>query len=300
MRLPAWSAFLLPIASMALGIPLAGCRAVVDSGDYTPCPRSHYTEEFTPPMTLKTLYERCWEVSGADPDPTERLNPKDVLPDDGDLVIHVRSPDNGGDEHWRGSDQGPFVYQTVDDSFLLIARVEVLSQVSGDLCLTEGNGVGLVARLAAAEPDWITFFLQPFSPPPAGTSCNDEEGDPIPIWAQARSSDDSFELSELNGDVGVGVDGEADLALCGVSGQLFFFVRDPLSAESAPVWIQLGGGQAAGYQLGANPIEIGMSAAGKAPNFHAEGHFTWVYLTEGLRGDGCRGALEEVALPKSE
>lgn len=288
------------LALTALALAPVSCRAVVDSGDYAPCPRSHYSEDFTPPTTLKTLYEQCWNVSGADADPTEQLEPTDTFTDDGDLIIRVRRPDNGGKEHWRGTEQGPFVYQTLEDSFLLITRVEILNQSSGDLCVKEGNSAGLVARTVGADPGWVTFFLQPFSPRPPGTFCNDEEGDPIPTWVQVRSRDDSLELSELNGVLGVGADGEADLALCGLSGQLFFFVRDPASTTDAPAWIQLGGSEIPGYELGSTPIEVGLSAAGRDPNFQAEGHFTWTYLTEGLLGDGCRRALDEATLPELE
>lgn len=276
-------------------VALCSCRLLVDSGaTYHPCNRRAQVEPFAPGTTIDELYQRCWEVENAE-------DPNDVFADDGDLVIRVTSPASGSGQRWEGAEQGPLAFQQFDGDFLVVVRVEVLNQISGDLCMEDGNAVGLVVRGTDTDPTWSTLLISPFypAPGPAAFDCTGVSTTlPVPpIRAVVESRDLLWGATvTAPGDQGVAaVEGEADLAVCRLNGKLTFYHRDPASPTEAPIWITI-----TEHEPGSEPVDVGLTAEGVVDHYDAEGHFTWAAFTDSVGSDGCRGELEAIVVPPIE
>lgn len=284
-----------------VSLPLASCRLLADSGvTYRDCTRDHYTEEFSKGATLKDLQERCWSVANAE----EGLS--EVFVDGGDLVIRVGAPADAHGERWLGAEQAPMLYQNLEHDFLVVARVEALNPISGDHCLAEDNQAGLVLRRNASDPDWATFLIGPFTLGPApsgGVDCTGAAGPTPPVMGVVRSRDDAWgsPIIERGAEPhGIGVDGEADLAVCRLNGAVVFYYRDPLSTPDAPVWRKAGPKEQAPYDAGSGALDVGLTAAAAKQPFEVEGHFQWAVYIERIGADGCAGALEGLTLPPDQ
>jgi hypothetical protein len=270
--------------ALALCLLVTGCRGVIDAEvTYRDCPEED-ADVFPEDATLERLEERCWRVANAENDPS------DVFVFDGDLIIRVNEPRAGIHEQWSGDDEAPMVFQAVDDDFLLVTRVEAVHKITGDHCLAEGNMAGLVARRGPGS--WTTFLLGPFDL--EEFDCADESEAPPPTMAAIRSAGDGWgpdSVARGPEDLGIGEDGEADLAICRVDDVLTYFYRDPVA--DPPAWISV-----ADHRAGDDPLDIGMTAAGADPNYGVEGHFDWVVFRRHILGDGCAGALAGLTLPE--
>jgi hypothetical protein len=277
----------------ALASWVLACRAVVDPGVvYRDCDREHVRDEFEDGTTLEELLEECWNLANHDE--------SNVLVEDGDLIVRVSRPSASRAQRWSEDGQGPMVFQRFDGDFLLASRLEVLHKIHGDLCLDEGNGVGLVARRSDPEPEWSTFLIRPYQPadPPPGLDCGEDAEVPLPIQADVHSREGRWgpDATSRGDDDATGVsfvEGEADLAMCRLGETLVFYYRDPKSTVDAPVWKDVG----EAHVPGAGPLEVGVTASGAEGAFEAEGHFTWIELTDTVGHDGCKGELERLRIP---
>jgi hypothetical protein len=281
--------------SLAALSQLVACRAVVDADvTYRECERVGYLEEFAPGTTLEGLKERCWQV---DNPPSDVPALPDLFVDDDDLVMRVVEPLDGVRQQWRDGDEAPMIFQRIESDFLVVTRIEALDKVSGDHCLAEGNMAGIVARRSADE--WSTYLLGPFTPdPPATIDCSDDSDSPPPTLVQARSRGGSWgaDLEDRGVDhAGVGIDGEADIALCRLHGTLIYYYRDPESTAEEPTWTRLGS-----HDVGTGGLDVGLTVSGWDPFYEAEGHFAWALYDVGIAADGCAGALEPLVLPAQD
>jgi hypothetical protein len=284
-----------------VGLALTSCSVIVDPGiTYRECDRDGYVEEFEDGTEMKQLYERCWELDNAENDPA------DVKVEDGDLIVRLNAPSNGGPrEQWQDGDQAPMVFQRFDGDFVLAARVEALHKRTGDHCLIDtGNMAGLVVRESeVAEPTWATLFIGPFQP--AGEPevvCEDVDvmapDVAAPTQGRFRSRDGRWgdEVTVLGPDdkLGIGEDGEADIAVCRVDDQIEFHYRDRSAPASAPTWELIYSGTAT-----AAALDVGLTATGLDPVYDTEAHFDLTVLQDDLF-DGCAGTLVELPFVEEE
>lgn len=277
-------------------VPLGSCRAWVDADvTYHECDLTNYADEFPIGTTMEMLLERCWQLDNVQNDPS------DVFPDDGDLVMRASPPTNGRFEQWFGPDQAPIFYQHIGGDFLVMTRVEAIDQVSGDHCLeAEGeqdNMAGLVLRREGTAVEWATFLVGPFFPM-MGIDCGDMSMAPPPTRAVVASRDDAWGapfVEEGPMRMGIGEDGEADLAICRVNDSVTYYFRDPNSSPMMPMWSDA----IAAHRVPAGPLDVGLTAPGRDPVYVTEGHFNWVVFTS-IGADGCGGALEKVVLPMGD
>ncbi len=264
-----------------LALATASC-SVVTSREIIACDGTG-EESFDPAVTAESLAEHCW---------FNDLDEEHTFPSDGDLVVVGSDPGNGQPQ-WSGAVEGPLLYRVFDSSFLLVTRVEILNRVSANLCLSSEQRAGLVLRSRDGDEP-VTLFVHTA---PSELDCKLEGG--ANIEATVQSGGTSGSLSDLSPQ-GVGVDGEADIAVCRVGDILAFYVRDPTSTTDAPTWeevetpvaIQRGG-----------IVEAGLAAAGApdtATPFGIEAHFTWVAFDDSVGADGCSRALEDLVLPQAE
>ena len=265
-------------------VVLSGCRAVVDSG-VTYCDRSHYVEEFAVGTTLENLAQRCWKVAN-----TQKESEIALL--DGDLVIRVATPADGRGERWSGDERGPMMFQRFHGDFLVLTRVEALNQVSGTHCLREGNTAGLVVR-RPSDAQWATLLIGPAMPDSAG-DCESATNVPKTRAKLESGSNAWGDPILVDAGLGVGTDGESDIAACRVNDKLVFYYRDPATRLTAPRWVPLNG--AIPY-LAAGDIDVGLTASG-GPTFEVAGHFSSVAVSDVLGPDGCTAALEGLILPQ--
>lgn len=282
------------LLACVLTLPTA-CSVVIDPG-ITYCDRSKVINDFSDP-SFDALSTACWHVGNTDAEHAE------IFLDSGDLVVRANPPATGV-ATWSNGVEGAFAYQPFDDDFVMIVRVEAVNQISGDHCLDEGNGAGLVVRArptaASDGGDFATLLVAPFTPepPPTDADCHAGSTTYPPTRATMASSLDAWGGPVHTDGVeqrGIGVDGEADLAVCRLNDVLAFFVRDPTSDPALAKWQRLGD-----YTVGDEAFDVGLTAAGAPPTFASEGHFTWAAYTEKLPADGCQGALESLLLPPFE
>jgi len=270
------------VALVALAAAAIGCRAVADSGaTYRACDRGHYSEHFAPGTTEKNLLERCWFFDNVQ-------DVDDLFFEDDDLVIRV--DDDGA--AWSASEQGPFAYRRLPKDFVVATRVEVLNLSDGKHCLDATDAVGIVMRQDAG---WTGLFITLFTPDPAppGLDCESESAEAVPpVKGMVRRQDDAGPLVETTGtdEKGIGLDAEADVAVCRLNGVLTTYYRD-LSVDD-PSWIEIGEGLA----VGDGAADVGLTASGVT----AEAHFQWVEFADRVGADGCVGALERFQVPTLE
>ena len=292
------------VVLMLAPFALTSCRAIVDPGiTYVTgdagagaCQRESDTEEpfdapAGPTTDLGTLYDDCWQLDGL-------ANSENAFIDDGDFVLRVGAPTGDDRDEWSGDEQAPMLYQALAGDFLVATRVEGVERGSASHCLSEGNAVGLVARRTEPTLDWATLLIAPFTPDPLpeGAACEEDALLPLPTKAIVRSREQAWgDDTEVEGDnqKGIGEDGEADLALCRVNTTLRYFYREPTSDPLLPIWTEI-----LEHDVGTGPLDVGLTATGMDPNYDAEGHFTWVAVSDGLPGDGCTGAFERLELPE--
>jgi hypothetical protein len=283
-------------------LALTACRAIVEPGiTYVgedagggACQREIALEEsFSTPTDMSTLSERCWQVDNL-------RDAANGFVDDGDFVLRVSAPTTDDRDEWSGEQQAPMLYQALAGDFLVVTRVEGVKRGSGSHCLPEGNAVGLAARRPEPALEWTTLLIAPFTPDPLpeGSGCEEEAEVPLPTKAIIRSRDEAWgpdTVTTGDGQEGIGVDGEADLALCRVDTKLIYFYREPTSDPETPVWTEI-----LEHDVGTGPLDVGLTATGMDPDYEAEGHFTWAAVRDGLPGDGCTGAFEDLEVPKEE
>jgi hypothetical protein len=259
------------------------CSVITSHEDVASCDGAG-AETFEGAVTAEELAARCWFTRGDD---------SQVFPNDGDLVIVGRDP-GGGMPEWKGGVEGPLFHRVFESSFLLVTRVEILNRVSADLCLSQEQRVGLVVRSRdGAEP--VTLFIHTN---PSDLDCEAEGG--AVVHASLTAGETTGSLTDLS-DQGVAEDGEVDLAICRAGDILAFYVRDPTSLMTAPIWREV---ETSAAIRRAGVVEAGLAAAG-APDaetpFGVEAHFAWVAFEDALGGDGCARALEEdLKLPEYE
>lgn len=113
----------------------SGAGPSVGGGGSLPCPG---------------LVDSFWEVPG-------ELGPwcTDNLDDGGALSVAdgMLQIDAGDDDWWLGTEQAPFVYQTICGAFSLVTRV------SADIGPHPHHGIGVVIRSVEAPHDWALFSL---------------------------------------------------------------------------------------------------------------------------------------------
>ena len=283
-----------------------GCGSLVDLDvdyrDCVPVTASRHTESFEPGTSLQDLRDRCWQVENPGTAPGG-LNEKFFV-DDGDLVLRVFPPADDDFDQWSGLDQGPMIAWSVPGDFVAVARVEALRKSVASHCLDPGEGAGLAVRRRSDPSSWATWLVEPFLWERDGKKavCAEDTDDTNNPSVQARAHTSVAGAPDFSA-LDFGADGEADIALCRIGAELYYFLRagdDP----KTPVWVQPKG---ATHTLGSGVVEVGLTASGVDadglggdPGFHTEAHFAWVVFNEGPVADGCVGALESIALPEGD
>ncbi len=279
--------FSAAVALVTFAHVLGSCRSVVDPGiTYRECDRSGVSEEFPAGTTSEELGERCWEVGNDD---------GNLLLDDGDLILRLNEL-SGQPQRWASGTQGPMVFQRFEGDFVMAARLEVLHKRDGSLCLPPDNEVGLVLRQTAPDLAWTTLLISPFD---VEEPCVPTDDAAFPIQAKTRSSESSWGPDVVfrgPEDGGIAfLDGETDLAVCRVEGQVTFYYREPASPVTDAQWLPIGAPIATGNET----LDVGPTASGGEERV-VEGHFTWVGYAERDVGDGCTGLLQLLDLPEVE
>jgi len=280
-----------------------GCHSLLDLDvSYEECvdvQGSRYAESFSD-TDLQGLRDRCWRVDNAGVAPSG-IEQK-LFVEDGDLVMRVEDPAGAKDQdQWTSDDQAPLIYRRLEGDFLVVVRAEASTKANGDHCLPAGNAAGLAVRKSDAPQDWATWTVEPYlwNDGTKQAECKedaDATNDPTatvrlgtakkPAWPEA-----SYE--------NVGVDGEADIAVCRVDGDVYYLfgkaTGDPTKNEWRPATSEV-----VSHAFGAGPLDVGLTTTGTAPKFEAAGHFNWVVFERGKWGDGCSGALERFSLPEED
>ncbi|MCC6900040.1 MAG: hypothetical protein IT377_13760 [Polyangiaceae bacterium] len=289
--------------ALVLAFPcLWGCTSLQDLDvEYRDCVDvggTRYAETFDD-SDLATLEDRCWHVDNLGLAPAGR--DKKLFVEDGDLVVRVTDPGSGTDgDQWTANDQAPFVYRELDGDFLVVARAEAIGAASNDHCLAPGNVAGIALRRATERDVWATWTVEPhlWVVGPKQASCLDDTDETNNATATARlaGSEPGFASATF---ADIGADGEADLAVCRVQDEVHYFYGRATVDPRKDEWLPLGTAVVS-HALGPGPLEVGATAAGKAPSFQVAGHFTLMVFERGPWGDGCAGALEQLELPKED
>lgn len=288
-------------ASAGCGLLLLGCDALLDlEVTYQDCVdtrRTPWVETFDE-GDLGDLQDRCWRVDNVGS--AASASAGRIFVEDGDLVIRVGDGDPAAADldEWSAGDQAPLFFRRLEGDFLLVARVEAATKATGDHCLPPGNAAGLAVRRPGAGGDWATWTVEPhlWSDGSKQAECQDDldpTNDPTatvrvrqsvgPEWAESSYED-------------VGEDGEVDLAICRVGADVHYLYRGVEISAGRYQWLPIAPGGVA-HPFGVEPLDVGLTATGAAPNFETAGHFTWVAVVSGSWGDGCLGALEHFSPP---
>ena len=287
--------------ALVLAFPCLGCSALQDLDvEYRDCVdvgSGRYVETFEE-TDLRTLEDRCWQVDNVGPAPAGRA--QKLFVEDGDLVVRVNDPTPGSDlDQWTTSDQAPLVYRRLEGDFLVVARAEAIRKGANDHCLDAGNVAGLALRRADQPAVWATWTVEPHRWVDGAKQalCADDSDETNNPTATARlaSSEPGFATAAFPN---IGEDGEADLAVCRVDDRAYYFYGKPGPNPLKNEWLPLGSASVS-HVIGTGPVDVGATAAGKAPIFQAAGHFTWMIFERGTWGDGCAGALDQIESPEA-
>ena len=277
----------LRVAWMVGAIGLVGCRLVADSGiTYRECHLTSSSEEFS--SSLVGLKERCWESA-------DFRDPADLFVAEGDLVIRVSTPADGLGERWDGIDTGPILFRHYTGNFFVATRAEAVSQVSGDDCLSDDNRAGLAVRPGNVDLPWSTFLIGPFRPSANPDAPCGDDANPLPILGVVANRANVWGAPLMvrgAADAGIGSDGDADIAICRVNGNLVFYHRDLTGSDEGTEWTS-----DAAFDGVTGPVDVGMTASGGPVGYEVEGHFTWTLSSDVVGSDGCKGTLDSLVLP---
>lgn len=285
-------------AAVPLLVSLAtGCTSESLNDDPTQCidlNDGRYAETFDA-SEIEALVDQCWRSDNEGAKASSVGNK--IFLEDGDLVMRVAADSGGSDvDDWTDADQAPMFYRRVEGDFIAVVRTEAASMTSGDHCIAPGNRAGLVVRDAADTALWATLTIEPYlftaSGEPANCAEDSDDTNDATASVELAGSTASFGSAEA---AGIGVDGEADIALCRVGSEVRYFYGVPTSDPTKNTWLPMG--NELWHAFGDRGLDVGITVAGKAPNFEVAGHFNWIVFDTGAYGDGCAGALELFQLP---
>lgn len=290
-----WSEARLRVLAVLCAGSVSACNAFLDLDvSYEPCvdpPGSRYAEGFRG-RTLQDLRDRCWRI--ANPGHAPSGIGEKIFPEDGDLVMRTEyEPGSSDRDEWTSTDQAPFFHRQLEGDFLVVARAEASTKASADHCLPAGSSAGIALRPRDSQSEWMTWTVEPFLWNQGGKQADckedaDETNNPT-ATVRLRTSGGADEPTS-----NVGLDGEADIAVCRVGDAIHRYYRQPTPD------LLLDGWKAQGELGMTGPVDVGVTATGKGEEFKAAGHFNWVVFARGTWGDGCAGALEQFALPEED
>lgn len=306
-------------------LPLLGCHSVQDLDiQYQDCvevAEKNYLEEFDGNSTRPLRDSHCWKTDNEGVAPGG-IDSK-IFIEDGDLIMRVDDttpdPDAASPDldEWTSTDQAPMFFRRLTGDFLVVVRAEA-SSFNGDHCMEMGmNRAGLVLRQADDRSVWTTWTVTPFLGSSAVCDDDDDETNNPTATVEVRSSNPAFATFTKDDQ---GADGEADLAICRLGSKVYYYYGRSLAPEDPTknAWLPKTGsvpdagsvdaGDDAGpditeptsHAIGAGPLDVGLTAAGTSPFFEVAGHFNWIVFEQGVKGDGCAGALEEFTLPEDK
>jgi hypothetical protein len=294
--------------SLLLALPLStSCAALADLDiQYRDCvaPTVPYVEQFD--EGDRELRERCWSAANVD---REDLHGKrKLVVGEGDLIIGY-SDAQGHAVAWDADP--PMLIRRVEGDFVFATKVEVTSGTQSNFCgLVETDAAGIIVRGADSPGQSASFLVRPHFANEAviGVDCLDEAENPPTATAEARSSLDG----EAVGVAGIGVDGEADVAVCRKGKQLLYFYRHPANPEDPwqpgdwqPLQRAMSGGQTRSRtdEIGDGPMDVGVTTTlgMNSYDLHVQGHFNWAALVQ-VDDDleECGGVLEDFPEPAAD
>jgi hypothetical protein len=289
------------LLSLALLAPhLAACQSLVDLNvTYEDCiqPRTPYVEPFADDQLLR---DRCWVTENV---ADNGLGPeRRIVVGEDDLIIGYS---NGEASQVAWNDDPPMLLRRVAGDFVLATKVEVTSGSQANFCgLGPGDGAGIVVRAGDRDADGTgeraTFLVKPYfeNPDTVAEDCLDNAPNPPAAMAEARST-----ASPVPTEVrGIGLDGEADIALCRIGGSLLFFYRHPIDPGTGwkpEDWKILDNRS---DSLGDGPVDVGLTTTLDVHQYdlHVQGHFNWVALLGNGPLDDCMGPLEDFRQPAED
>lgn len=276
---------------LCLSIVALGCQSFADLEIDYDClaPQTPYIERFdeAPNDQMEAfLTDRCWRIEDAR-----------FQSDDKDVKLEAKN-NRVGAKPW--DDDPPRMVRRAEGDFVLVAQAETADGGVGDFCkLAEGDAAGIVVRstdeeplpLAAVtvDPDYESVGADPES------DCQDD-----PAIAPRARVQVFADASEFDPILGVGEDGEAEIAVCRRENNLFVFYLDreayPMRGESNP-WKSAGDS----LDIGEGPVDVGLvttlSASGAMND--VQGSFNWVVLdTFDTSVPECGSYLQEFELPE--
>jgi hypothetical protein len=297
--------------SVLLALPLStSCTALADLDiQYRDCvaPTVPYVEQFD--EGDRGLLDRCWAVANVERE--DLHGQRKVVVGAGDLIIGYSDAQMQA-VAWDADP--PMLIRRVEGDFVFATKVEVTSGTQSNFCgLGETDAAGIIVRAAADAGNTersASFLVRPYFANEAtiGMDCRDEAENPPTATAEARSSVDGDAL----GVDGIGMDGEADIAVCRKGKQLLYFYRHPANPEDPwdpQDWQTLqtamsgGQGRSRSDEIGDGPMEVGVTTTLGVNTYdlHVQGHFNWAAL---VRVDDdleeCGGVLEHFLEPASD
>ena len=277
------------LATCCSVVVLSACQSLADLNiDYV-CldPPTPYIEGFdgAPAERMATfLKDRCWRVEAAD-----------IHSDDSDLKLEAES-NLVSERSWR--EDPPRLVRRVAGDFVLIAQAETADGGAGDFCkLRDGDAAGIVVRSVGSEPASLAAVTvdpdyESVAADPA-TDCIDAPATSPPARVHVFADGREFEPT-----LGVGEDGEAEIAVCRRGGNLWVFYLDReayLSGTEATPWQEAGSIST----IGEDPVDVGLvttlSATGSANN--VQGSFNWLAFDTFV--SECGSYLQEFVVPEA-
>jgi hypothetical protein len=277
---------------------IAACHSLVDlEVRYEECiePRIPYVDQFE--GDDESLRDRCWRtenVTDAGLAPERR-----VVVGENDLIIGY-SNSEAATVPW--DEDPPMLNRRVEGDFVLATKVEVTSGSQANFCgLEEGDGAGILVRAGdredGARGHRASFLVKPYfeNPETVAEDCLDNAPNPPSAIAEAQSTI-NLRATDVRG---IGLDGEADIAVCRIRGSLLFFYRDPIDPEAdwqPEDWKILANRS---DDIGEGPVDVGLTTTldDHPYDLHVQGHFNWVALLRNERLDDCMGPLEAFPQP---
>ena len=265
-----------------------GCNA--DPGiEYAECvsPKTTYVETFE--GTTQTLVDRCWN--------SQNDAARDVkIGQDDDLIItHTEAVT------WDGTP--PMLFRHLEGDFVLVTKTEASSGLNSNFCnMTQDDASGIVVQGDGVR---AAFLVRPYLEENDEITCEDESDHPPRALAFTQTTLSPGSIPTPNG---IGIDGEADIAVCRREDRLVYFYRDPEDPEAEwrpEDWKQLNQGVPPDETpktdvVGLGPLDVGVtttiSETGVA--LGVEGHFNWVALLK--LSEDCLGPLQELPEPELE
>ena len=279
---------------------IAACQPLVDlEVRYEECldPRTPYVEQFEEDQLLR---DRCWKTEHVT---DEGLAPeRRVVVGENDLIVGYS---NGEATTVSWEEDPPALIRRVEGDFVLATKVEVTSGSQANFCgLGEKDGAGILVRGADRDDgtpgNRASFLVKPYfeNPETVAEDCLDNAPNPPSALAEAISTANR-RATQVRG---IGLDGEADIAVCRKRGSLLFFYRDPSDPEAdwqPEDWKILANRS---DDIGEGPVDVGLTTTlDEHPyDLHVQGHFNWVALLGNERLDDCMGPLEAFPEPPED